>query len=439
MKLIPKSHLCASAKQSNSNSDIQLLRNDFRNPKFRNQLANSLYLTTSLLDKNENEDTIESILDSVHHDQEMDEILNSIQRILCLNIDPHENWRINHNEFLYGLHNHDNFKTLLRNLEKIVDELDWKMACSLYCIMGNLHMALRSPLMSKLYIKIINHTDDVDLKGFDLFVAGISKSIGYEGSYFRILSIMTSRPFQRLISRYKNFVDSVKSPEEIIQLISVSKYCIFRPRMQISVSKGNTSNKDIDYTLEKISKMLDQGILNPQNTMTTEDLYVTLDCLAVVLSFYGKHGYKSQFYSLEKKCLQNLSDHIKDLNPTNCALLVNQITKGDFESPQILNDVIQQIKRLVEVAGSAEQVRSTATILSKLGLTNDSHKLFEEDHDLEEFSERFIMGRTFSNNLLILNRSQSLDAKEKSNLVADNILNVSVVVLFSSLEFIINT
>ena len=136
--------------------------------------------------------------------------------------------------------------------------------------------------------------------------------------------------------------------------------------------------------------------------------------------------------------MQNLSDHIKDLNPTNCALIVNQITKGDFESPQILNDVIQQIKRLVEVAGSAEQVRSTATILSKLGLTNDSHKLFEEDHDLEEFSERFVMGRTFSNNLLILNRSQSLDAKEKSNLVADNILNVSVV-LFSSLEFIINT
>lgn len=438
MKLIPKSHLCISAKLSNSNSDIQLLRNDFRNPKFRNQLANSLYLTTPLLNDHQNEDTIESILDSVHHDQEMGEILNSIQRILCLNIDPHENWRINHNKFLYGLHNHDNFKTLLGNLEEIVDELDWKMACSLYCMMGNLHMALRSPLMSKLYIKIINHTDDVDLKGFDLFVAGISKSIGYEGSYFRILSIMTSRPFQRLISRYKNFVDSVKSPEEIIQLISVSKYCIFRPRMQISVSKGNTSNKDIDYTLEKISKMLDQGILNPQNTMTTEDLYVTLDCLAVVLSFYGKHGYKSQFYSLEKKCLQNLSDHIKDLNPTNCALLVNQITKGDFESPQILNDVIQQIKRLVEVAESAEQVRSTATILSKLGLTNDSHKLFEEDHDLEEFSERFIMGRTFSNNLLILNRSQSLDAKEKSNLVADNILNVSVL-LFSSLDFIINT
>ena len=131
--------------------------------------------------------------------------------------------------------------------------------------------------------------------------------------------------------------------------------------------------------------------------------------------------------SLEEKCLQNLSDHVKDLNPKNCAILVNHLSKGDVESPQIFNDVVQQLKRLVDIAQSAEQVRTAANILSKFGLTNDSHKLSEEGHELEEFAERFTMGRTHSNRLLILNRSQSIDAKERSNLLADNILDVSII------------
>ena len=415
--------MCTSANLSNRNSDIQLLRNDFRNPKFRNQLANSLYLQTSLFDEHQiSEDTIENILDSVHHGQEIGEILDSIQRLLYLNIDPYESWRINHNKFLHGLHNHENFKILLRNLEQIVDELDWKMACTLYCIMGNLHMALRSPLMSKLYIKIMNHADEIDLEGFASLVNGMGKSIGYEGSYFRILSIMTSRPFQRLMSRYKTFVDSVKSPEEILLLNSITKYSIFRP-----FPERNSCNKNTNYALEIFSKMLDLGILNPKNTKTKEDLKLTLDCLVVILSFYGKYGCKAQFNSLEEKCLQNLSDHVKDLNPKNCAILVNHLSKGDVESPQIFNDVVQQLKRLVDIAQSAEQVKTAATILSKFGLTNDSHKLSEEGHELEEFAERFTMGRTHSNRLLILNRSQSIDAKERSNLLADNILDVSII------------
>ena len=178
IRLMAKGQLCTSASLSNSNSNIQLLRNDFRNPKFRNQLANSLCLKTSLDEQREAEDTIENILDSVHHGQEIGETLYSIQRLLYLKIDPYEPWkRINQNKFLHNLHNHANFKIFLMNLEQIVYELDWKTACTLYCIMGNLHMPLKSPLMSKLYIKIINHTDDIDLKEFELFVEGISKTL----------------------------------------------------------------------------------------------------------------------------------------------------------------------------------------------------------------------------------------------------------------------
>ena len=155
---------------------------DFRNPQFRHQLAASMNIANnsqklenpSKLFEKENSMTIKNILSTVKLDQDVSEVIDVIQKLIQqVQVDFDEEWSsFNQNKFVQELHSNDAFHILMKNLEKGIDSIDdYKILCSIYHVLGNFHVKVKSPVMSKMYIKVMEHAEEIDLVSLVLFTS----------------------------------------------------------------------------------------------------------------------------------------------------------------------------------------------------------------------------------------------------------------------------
>ena len=395
--------------------------NDFRNPQFRHQLAASMnavnsqkFENPSTLFEKENSTTVKNVLSTVRLDQDFGEVIDDIQKLIQhVEISFDEEWSsFNKNKFVQDLHSNEAFPILMKNLEKGIDQIDdYKVLCSLFHVLGNFHVKIKSPVMSKMYVKIMEHAEIIDLDSLVLFIEGLNKSIGYTGIYYDMLSIIASRPFQKVLSRWESIIDEAASPKDILHIGILLRF--IRPMRP---------DKKFSQFLARCNQLTDEGILDPSNGKSPEELEVILDCYVLIIGL----GIQFPNHIIPYNCVNELTAFLDNLGAASCTILARRIFYQGYPA-ESFNKVLKHMKNLADTSDSTVHMRSVANFFSKYGIQNKSLGLIEEhaDEALENYVDRTLAYDDYGRLYHILSRSQEKDAAKKRNQLLDNFLSVS--------------
>ena len=183
---------------------------------------------------------------------------------------------------------------------------------------------IKYPLMSKVYCKVLEHLQLQDLNELTNFICGLYNYIEFSDLILLNLrewpvnAYARSKGFQSIISRYKSLVDDVKNLKDLGQIL----YCTrFIGEM--------LSEENIEYLLEKVDNLIDQGVLDPKNAETKEELNNILDCNIRFISL----GLKSKVTFVKcdtqavEKCLKSMDQYIHLLDPIQVFILARVVVK----------------------------------------------------------------------------------------------------------------
>ena len=394
---------------------------DFRNPQFRHQLAVSMNIANnqkldypSKLFEKENSTTIKNILSTVKLDQDIGEVIDVIQNLIQqVEIDFDEEWSsFKQNKFVQELHSNEAFPILMNNLEKGIDSIDdYKILCSIYHVLGNFHFKMKSPVMSKIYVKVMEHAEEIDLESLVLFIEGFSKSIGYTGIYYDMLSIISSRPFQKILSRWGLIIDEASSPKDILQISILLRF--------IHPIKPD---KMFNQFLAKCDQLTDEGLLDPRKAKSPEEIQVILECY-IMIAGLGKYFPN---HTILNKYIDGLTGFLDHLGPARSTILANKLLYQGYPA-ESFNEVLRQLKKFANTADSPVYMRGVTKFLSKYGIQNNSLELMEEhfDEKLEDYANDDLAYIGFGRLYRILSFSQENDATKKRNQLLDVFLSVS--------------
>ena len=161
-------------------------------------------------------------------------------------------------EFLHGIRNHEHFPLLIENLEKIlVTELPPTTSTALFYELASLGVNLKTPIMNKLYVKVQNNFNEINLNELIQFISGLYncsqdelEPIRFE--YFSPVHVVISRKFRTIFSRYKSLVDEANTPEDIEKIGFLTNFL-----------GGFLSEEKLEYFFQKYYQMIQDGILDP--------------------------------------------------------------------------------------------------------------------------------------------------------------------------------
>ena len=433
MKLLKTSQnifKCSKILRFSSQTNAQIINEyrknwtlyDFRNPQFRYQLATSMNNIKSQKLENpnkvftkENSTTVKNILSSVKQDQDLGEVTHIIQKLIQdVEISFDEEWSsFNRNKYVQDLHSNEAFPILLKNLEKEIDQIDdYQVLCSLFHVLGNFHVSLKSPVMSKMYVKIMEYAAIIDLDSLVLFTQGLNKSIGYTGIYYDIISIISSRPFQKILSKLELIIDEATSPKDILQISLLLRF--------ISPIQPD---KKFNQFLTKCNHLTDEGILDPSKAKSSEELQEILDCYLQITS----SGQKFPNNTIPSKYVNELTTFLDHLGPSKSMILARRIFYQGYPA-ETFNKVLNHLEKLADTSESTVFMKSVARFFSKYGIQNKSLGLMEKqvEEQLERYAESDLAYESYGILYQILSRSQEKDCDQKRNQLLDDFLSVSI-------------
>ena len=395
---------------------------DFRNPQFRYQLATSINNIKSQKLENpnkvftkENSTTVKNILSSVKQDQDLGEVIHIIQKLIQdVEISFDEEWSsFNQNKYVQDLHSNEAFSILLKNLEKEIDQIDdYQVLCSLFHVLGNFHVSLKSPVMSKMYVKIMEYAAIIDLDSLVLFIQGLNKSIGYTGIYYDIISIISSRPFQKILSKLESIIDEATSPKDILQICLLLRFI-----------NPIQPDKKFNQFLTKCNHLTDEGILDPSKANSPEELQDILDCYLQITDL----GNYFLYNAIPCKYVNELTTFLDHLGSSRSIILARRISYQGYPA-ETFNKVLNHLQKLADTSKSTVFMRSVARFFSKHGIPNKSLGLMEKqvEETLERYGEAALAYESYGRLYQILSRSQEKDCDQKRNQLLDDFLSVSM-------------
>ena len=307
---------------------------------------------------------IEDVLNTVNENQGSSETLHTLQKILGLHPKLSE-------DFLETMRKHESYPIFIENVGRNIAELDVKTTCKLFFIMGTLGQDIRSPIMTKLFVKIQRNFDKIDLECLTLVFAGIMEGQYLNSSKVYFSSFTMSRQFQQIFQQFKNFVDEAETPKDVQKLV----YCISYMNVP--------SPEDIFlYFVSKCDKLIDEGTFDPRKATTAEELDDILDCVTYIVNLgykFDKSIYKDNGFYI--KCLQLMDGYIDKLSPAQCVIL-SKVAEKTGKPPQIYNELIKTLKFLANEETYTKVNQNISGLLSDLSISNESHQTYMEN--LEE-------------------------------------------------------
>ena len=183
---------------------------------------------------------------------------------------------------------------------------------------------IKDPLMCKVYCKVLEHLQLQDLNELTNFICGLYNYIDFSDLILLNLrewpvnAYARSKGFQSIISRYKSLVDDVKNLKDLGQIVFCTHFI-----------GGLLSEENIEYLLEKVDNLIDQGVLDPKNAETKEELNNILDCNIRFISL----GLKSKVTFVKcdtqavEKCLKSMDQYIHLLDPIQVFILARVVVK----------------------------------------------------------------------------------------------------------------
>ena len=154
---------------------------------------------------------IEDVLNTVNENQSCSETLHTLKKILGLHPKLSD-------DLLETMRKHESYPIFIENVGRNIAELDVKTKCQLFLLMATLGQHIRSPIMTKLYVKIQRNFDKIDLECLALIFAGIMESQYHNSTKVQIDSFLMSRQFQQIFQQMNFFVDKAETPKDIQKL-----------------------------------------------------------------------------------------------------------------------------------------------------------------------------------------------------------------------------
>ena len=360
-------------------------------------------------------ETVDEILNTLLKKDECEpftalDVIQSLFKIFPVNLNT------DNKIFVEEIKSHKAYPLLINYLEELIEDLDnGNTATVLFNFLCSLPMNIRSPIMNKLYVKVQNHFDELDLESLTYFIDGINiynrfsiKNYGAEES-INWQSVACSRQFQKVLSRYKLLVDYAKSPNDVQKLLLISKF--FGHML---------SHEKITYFFDKYIELMNQGSLDPKKAETPEHLSEIIRCNIHFLHFLNLIGYwKEGDDTGIIKILQSFGEHINYLSADKCEVLLHELKRFP-KLPEIYNTLIKRIKdKAVFEISPTPETRIAIKILSELNIANESHDKLTRYHT--ELKESYL---TRNEKMKLISRSSS-NYNNKKILTNEPLDNVS--------------
>ena len=264
-------------------------------------------------------------------------------------------------EFRHELLTHECYPMLIENLESLLPHLTPKDCSTLYAALGRIGVPLTSPLMQKLCIKLKNSLMVMDPQDICHFAVGlsyinplldgkvfVSKGLNHTQSHICLL------PFNW---RMDEFVANAQTVEEIE---SIALCCSFVPH--------TLDDAKLRRFLNKVSDLIDSGLLNPKKASNAEELDDILSCLVRISSLNLRK--KSHFLlHLDNlvKVLNQFEGYISQMPMTEKMILARVMSRILIPAT-VLNEMIGQLRQDLRSADPDLPVLDILSFLARLNI-----------------------------------------------------------------------